>query len=330
MIYSIQYLRGIASLLVLLAHVSVKGQQYGEGVWGYWGIGLIGVDLFFVISGFIISLVIDRGEKDPFVFAKKRFFRVMPLYWALSFCALLVYLIMPERVNVSGSYTDIWASFLLLPSQGYLLIQNGWTLSYEMFFYLIFFIVLLLPVKRVFITTSVFLLAIAALGQIKTSNLYFNFFTDSIILEFFAGLLVYQLWKSYKIPRSVSALLILLGMSWLISQELGWFEIGARSRFVNVGIPVSLLVVGVLRFEESLKKHPSKILMMLGNSSYSLYLSHPFVLGGSALLYSTLQVKGSAYEHLFLSGSFLLSIIGGYLCYKFLEQPLLRTTSKRT
>ena len=322
MIYSIQYLRGIASVLVLLAHVSVKGQQYGQGVWGYWEVGQFGVDLFFVISGFIISLVIDRGEKAPKVFIWKRFLRIMPLYWTLTIMALVVYWIIPERVNVSGGFTDVLSSFLLLPSEGRLLIQNGWTLCYEMFFYGITAIMLYVLRGKWMLGVVLSIVACCFAGKILfTENHYFQFYTNNIILEFLWGVCLFFIWKKFRISSLIGSLMLLVGIAWLLA-DTGW------SRAFAWGIPAVLIVGGLLSFEEMISSRKNFLGLAIGDSSYSLYLSHPFSLGAGAIFYERFITPSPLKEHLFLGALMVGSLVVGYLCYRYVEAPLLTRCKK--
>ena len=99
------------------------------------------MELFFIISGFIMCHTTQSSQgrwKDVGHFMVNRFTRILPLYWLLTALALVVFLIAPDKVNSSGGDTKIWQSFLLVPSEGKFLIMNGWTLTYEFFFYLLF------------------------------------------------------------------------------------------------------------------------------------------------------------------------------------------------
>ena len=136
-ILSIQWMRAIAILMVILQHAAWKGTQYSTNPLGWLKVGEAGVDLFFIVSGFVICHVTYNKTPAPFEFVKARLVRILPLYWLLTCVALVVYLIKPELVNSSGGITSVFHSFTLLPTSSKYLIRNGWTLSYELYFYIL-------------------------------------------------------------------------------------------------------------------------------------------------------------------------------------------------
>lgn len=156
-LYNIQALRGVAVLLVVLFHLKAIEKKYGGNntiLPDFFDFGIFGVDLFFVISGFIM-VVVTKGKfqntKQAFLFLYHRASRIYPTYWVYSILVLVVLIIRPSLVNNSqGNQTDILASFLLWPSETLPLVMVGWTLIHEMYFYLGFFIILLMaPEKNV-------------------------------------------------------------------------------------------------------------------------------------------------------------------------------------
>ncbi|MEQ6343181.1 acyltransferase family protein [Vibrio cyclitrophicus] len=131
MLLSIQYLRGVAAILVLMTHASYKMYVLSGSDNSNFSIGNAGVDLFFIISGFIICLSLDKQKIGPARFFINRIVRIIPMYWILTIVVLLVYLFNPGIVNSSGGETSIMGSFTLIPGDYKYLINNGWTLSSE-------------------------------------------------------------------------------------------------------------------------------------------------------------------------------------------------------
>jgi len=161
---SIQGLRGIAALLVLLFHMASFQRQMARGntddialVSGIWDNGWAGVDLFFVISGFIMVYVTrDSGRhfKDIGHFLVSRVTRIYPLWWVCAGIMTLYFWVTygmpaaPDRVADSHEAMSYAAkSFMLIPQQAEPILGLGWTLIHEMFFYLIFACLLFLPRK---------------------------------------------------------------------------------------------------------------------------------------------------------------------------------------
>ncbi|HCD4632168.1 TPA: acyltransferase, partial [Citrobacter freundii] len=171
MLLSLQYLRGIASLLVVLYHARGEiSNVYAQSNLGelLFGNGYIGVDLFFMISGFVIMLSTEK-DKSSFSFIIKRLFRIYPVY--LVFLFALVFLQgRPFDVNLLKSLLFINLDlFSEAPWFGYTIIFTAWTLMFEIIFYMLFYISLALSWKyRGYI--CMLLIASIVLG----TNLYFN------------------------------------------------------------------------------------------------------------------------------------------------------------
>jgi peptidoglycan/LPS O-acetylase OafA/YrhL len=317
-IYSIQALRGLAAFLVVLLHACYKETVYSNGFFTGFHFGNIGVDIFFIVSGFIMLHTINANTQ-PFDFLVKRFIRIYPIYWVTSIVALAGYIFVPNLVN-SGREADLLATFLLLPTQVGYLNPNAWTLGFELFFYLILFVVLLLSFRfRVLLTT----LIIGALGLFglydAPSGNWSSFVFDTILFEFAFGFLVYGLYlyfvklNRYLVPiRLLSVVLFVL-----------FLDIDSSLRFINSGIPAFCICIFILTFEPLLQKKPIGLLMKLGDSSYSLYLIHAFVLSGGGFILSKVSFVANN-SYLFVSLLIITSLVAGYWCFKFVEQPLTR------
>jgi peptidoglycan/LPS O-acetylase OafA/YrhL len=152
-VQNVQALRGAAILLVVVYHTWTIERRYGggPGLLSDWvAVGLSGVDLFFVISGFIMVTVTKSlvpGLTTATNFLYHRAARIYPIYWIYSLMLLPIFLVRPDMVNSSqGNQVDLLASFLLLPQRLLPLLQVGWTLVHEIYFYLIF--ALFLSIKR--------------------------------------------------------------------------------------------------------------------------------------------------------------------------------------
>ena len=147
-IQNIQALRGIAVLSVVFFHLLTIEQKYGGSktiLPDLLQFGMFGVDLFFVISGFVM-VTVTRGKfqilKQASRFIYHRAARIYPTYWVYSILVLIVFLLQPSWVNNSqGNQANILASFLLFPSQTLPLVMVGWTLIHEIYFYLVFILV---------------------------------------------------------------------------------------------------------------------------------------------------------------------------------------------
>ncbi len=317
-------MRAIAALMVVFAHAAWKGAQYSDNAWEWFHVGSAGVDLFFIISGFIMCQTTFGKNVGFSAFMKARIMRIIPLYWALSLCALAIYLVMPDKVNSSGGTVSIFHSFTLLPTSSKYLIQTGWTLSYEFFFYFIFGFGLLFATSYKHLISIFIIFLLVSTGYlIGHQGVWPNFMTNPILLEFTMGIAAFHLLSRYKLGKLFSALSLLIGISLLVCVNV-FGAVGDRSLYA--GIPCLFIFIGLFGFENTflhMQHHWfSRLLKIIGDSSYSLYLSHPFALVMGAM---TMKYLGlTAYGHVFVLGIVAGATIAAILCYKLVEIPLSR------
>ncbi len=329
MILSIQYLRGLAALLVLLSHAAWKGKQYAGDPLGWFHIGAAGVDIFFVISGFVMCHTTRVKNDNPWAvahFLGRRFSRILPLYWTLSTVALLVFLLVPSVINSAGGKTDILKSFLLIPSQDRFLIEAGWTLSYEFFFYVIFALGLLRSGIVGHVLTCSALMALFLGGRLLESasateaqGTMFAFVTDAILLNFVFGIALYHLHRHKVLPLRWVWLVLLSGFIWLVAVNQGLLNF--HFRCVRYGVPAFLVCWGLIRLEDILRRAPSNVASYIGDASYSIYLLHPFALALVAIMLKQFGLLSPGW--LFLLISVAVSLVSGLVCYALIEKPML-------
>lgn len=260
---SIQYLRGLAALAVTAMHTG----------WTYSGIGAAGVDVFFVISGFIIVHV-SRREAAPLAFLQARALRVVPLYWLVTLVAL--------TVRQDADLPRLLTSLVFWPHAGfdgrdYPVIVQGWTLNYEVFFYLAFAASLLLPASRQLLAlTAAFGGLILAGVALHPINVAAGVYTNLILLEFLAGAWLCRIWQRGWLPTgsAAMALAIIGALAFTAQVNIGPSD---NWRCLTWGIPALLIVAGALGVEAGrlLPRVPG--LLALGNASYALYLTHLLV-----------------------------------------------------
>lgn len=324
-LYSINILRFIAASFVLLSHIENKVHQYNILSLEWYRFRGPGVDIFFVMSGFIICLTTAKKNITPIKFLKGRMQRILPLYWFFTTVALCIFLYNPELVNMSGGYTNIIASYLLIPGEHKFLVQNGWTLSYDVYFYIIFALSLYFFRNKInYIALIAVLTFLPAVG-ILVLNLDKVFFFNVILLEYALGICAYLIYIECNLNFMLNIILILLGTAFIFFQNIfNVFETGF-GRALDRGVPAFLCVVGVIGLESFFKNHYHKfinILDRLGNTSYSIYLSHPFILVIGTKLYISYYFFQNLNFALFL---YVICIFIGYYVNKFIEVPLNRT-----
>lgn len=329
MILSIQYLRGLAALLVLLSHAAWKGDQYAGNPLGWFGVGASGVDVFFVISGFVMCHTTRNKHGQAFDVARflgHRFSRIMPLYWTLSTFALAVFMVAPQMVNSGGGHTDILKSYLLIPTDDKYLIQAGWTLSYELFFYGIFAVGLFMPRLLGHVLTCAVLLALFLLGRVIEAaqgpghmDALTAFATDAILVNFIYGIALYHLYQRQTLPKRWAWLVLAVAAVWIVAVNQEWVLI--RMRCFRYGVPAFLLCWGLTRLEDELKQAPSRWAAYLGDASYSIYLVHPFALALCAVMLKKLGLLSPGW--LFVIVIVVAAVLAGCVCYELLEKRLL-------
>jgi exopolysaccharide production protein ExoZ len=294
MIRSIQYLRGVAAVLVLLHHVAYKLHRFSFNPLAWLHCADVGVDIFFIISGFIMCHSVRNHIGAPAEagnFFRGRIARIIPLYWSLTTLALLVFLVAPTVVNSTGGHTDILASYFLLPVDGKYLVQNGWTLSFEFYFYVLFAIGLFFPAKAGRLLVIVLMSLVACVGFFITpTSIIGAFLLSPLLLEFVFGMTLYVLFeRAARIPRFLSLVIGAAGvMIWLLvnfRRGPGVYIEDYRVRVLSYGIPALLICFAVVfGSRKATPNAEQRELQWLGDVSYSLYLSHPFVASAVTLV----------------------------------------------
>lgn len=329
MLYSIQYLRGVAALLVVLHHISHKGRQYDVSSLNGLNIGNSGVDLFFIISGFIMCYTTHNKNILFSEFIKLRFQRILPLYWLFTTLALVVYWVAPQYINSSGGETGILASYLLLPTGERYLVNNGWTLSYEFYFYFIFSLFILFNSNSYnrYLNISLTIVSLFLVDLWVNSSVYWvKFLFNDLLIEFVLGMVSFMLYQQYKFNSQFSLGLVISAVVLLTYQN---FYGSLFSGAFSFAIPMFLLFNGFLHLEHWFKDQKnifSAGLEKLGGSSYSLYLIHPFVLAPMAIIYSKLGIENA---DLFTWILLIPSVLAGWITYRKIETPLTKMFSKK-
>jgi len=334
MIFSIQYLRAIAALLVVISHIAWKNIQAGGSTMHWWHeAGTFGVDIFFIISGYIMVYITQNMHQKPYnvrTFIKKRFIRIVPLYWFYTLVALAIFLLLPERVNSAGGDTEIIKSFFLLPlssTQNYL-VGVGWTLHYEFIFYILFSFGLLFSrtIGNILVGSTILLLVIGStvIPMEGISYVVYSFLND-IFIEFGLGIVLYFiLLKFKKIPLCLSLHSIALGLFLFYYLHSGGQLTSIHH--IDTGLSAFLICFGVVSLEYFWKKRECKLLTTLGNASYSIYLLHPFVLVAVVMANEKLQNSIPQNEVFLIIMMLIISLVSGYISYIFIEKRLIRWT----
>lgn len=330
---SLQVLRFFAAALVLFAHIEDRllgfGERFNVPVNTVGFPGRLGVDIFFVISGFImggLSLRIFGQPGSPRKFILDRITRIVPLYWICTlanacFALLASSLGDPARAN-APSLEFLAKSLFFIPfldERGIHrpVLQQGWTLDFEMMFYCVFAMCLLLRRPWGFIALSVTFVAIYVFGAFHQLPVPLEVWSDPIIFEFLAGvalaLVRERVGPALPVPGSTVLLLLTIGLTMLLNKN------NELHLLFNAIVATFLVATCVLGRNVKLG-YIGRAFSKCGDWSYSLYLTHGFVL----LLVGIVWRKLFGAEHLlaYVVAIVSLSIALSYLSYSWIERPL--------
>ncbi|MCK5697327.1 MAG: acyltransferase [Gammaproteobacteria bacterium] len=341
-IKNIQGLRAIAVLLVVVTHLLPIEEKYAQFDFilpQFLMIGASGVDLFFLISGFVMVAVTRNAFESQSAikhFIYHRITRIYPLYWFYSILILGVYLIQPTLVNSSqGNQVNILASFLLLPQTLLPLVNVGWTLIHEIYFYIIFALLLFLP-KKTLLWSLIMWGTIVVIGHYifaDSDNPFIHFYFHPLTLEFIAGSLIairyydHTLYGNAKF-FAIVAVLYWLGTYFLFQHYTGEILPLDGLRVIIFGIPAGLFLYATLLYEKNYGIIMPKWLCKIGDASYSIYLSHIIVLtivGRAWFLFA----HETYWDNILMLVIMLISVLfSGYISYYFIEHFLLNSTKK--
>lgn len=320
-IRSIQYLRGIAAFGVLVFHAA-------ERAGGHFGVGAAGVDVFFVISGFIMWVVTCRKSPGPGDFLLRRVQRIVPLYWGVTLLVAGVALAVPAAFPAMQVTAEaLIKSLFFVPyrdPQGLVapLIVPGWTLNYEMFFYLLFAAGLLAPAKlRPWLVSAALVALVAVRPLLDASNPLVAAYTDPILLEFGAGVWLGKLWSERRLPSArIGWALAAAGLAGFTAVTLAGTDV-STARVLLWGLPALLLVAGAVTVERQGPIPRLWPLRVIGDASYSLYLVHGLAISATFRLLAVVGVTAPA---LLFSASIVAGVVAGLIAYHLAEKPMMK------
>lgn len=336
---SIQALRGIAAFGVLLAHLQGVDLHYGGGgeiVPRAFNMGVVGVDLFFLISGFVMASATQgapRGPVGALAFLYARATRIYPLYWLATAAILGLY---AGKARFFGELTptdNVAASLLLYPDDRFPILPVGWTLVHEVYFYAIFALTLFAP-RRALPVLLFFWAVAAALTQLfglVSANAWTTIAASPMTFEFLVGAAIALYTENRaRLPGAAPAL---MAAAAIFGAEIAYFSGAAYDEALQPHgprayyfiAPMALFLYGAVALERR-GARPPRALVALGDASYALYLVHLpalLVLGKAA----SLATGPGAFDNvaLFLMG--LAVALGlGWATHRLVEKPMLDLT----
>lgn len=345
---AIQILRAIAALMVVLSHAqndasvtALKSQEH------FTRLTLVpwdaGVDLFFVISGFIMVYSSQRLFATPGAsgaFMSRRLIRIVPLYWlitaiALVFSAYAAWLGKHAFPNIS----EILASFGFIPfvrpedGQPRPLASQGWTLNYEMFFYVIFALAVRFRRSVAVAATSFVLVSMIVAGALaKPSTTVLAYWSDPIVFEFILGMLIALLWRSgLRLDFKYTLPLLLIGLALLALDMDHMTSVGAQGvdkngfgRLFGAGFPMAVIFAAVVLWtaSTSISGRIASFLALIGDASYALYLFHPLAIIFARKCYLALGLTKSIGFWPLIAAEILLALGLGVAIHALIEKPV--------
>ena len=319
-VISIQYLRAVAAIGIVVFH-------FGERFNYHLDFLTPGVDLFFLISGFIMWMVTRKEEKSSQLFLLKRLIRIVPMYWIFTAIVALGATLKPNIFPLDHpTFDHTVLSLFFIPHMGpdgkwFPLLVQGWTLNFEIFFYLIFFVGLSVFKKQQFLFLNVTIFAILLIDYVMTSHYSESWrivYNPSLLLEFLSGIYICRAFLNKKTLNVWLASLAILSGVLLIALKfiLNETEI---PRIICVGIPAALIVYGAVSLESHRAIKSFKPFLLLGDASYSIYLSHSLSLVGISIVAVKLGMAVS--PDMIWWGS-LISIAVGTIIHLTVEKPI--------
>lgn len=331
---NVQALRAIAALLVVCVHM---GNPQGFEVRylharspllaGFTNVGYTGVDLFFIISGFIMTVTTLGCRKLPTSvdFFVRRIVRIYPPLWIITGLLLSVYIVHPELINSHSDYPpDITASFLALPQRGSPLLLVAWSLVYEMYFYLVFTAALSFG-RRSFAPVLTFWAGATIACNIAfgaSQNPWLRTVSNPLCFEFLLGIAVGVFVLNARVRRPMAWLcagMAAYGIEALTGFGTGWWRVLAA-------VPMAIVLLGAVGVEREAKIVLPAFLDRLGDASYATYLWHVPVLALFGLAVSRAHVP-----HTPTAGAAVVAIgivvveLVALAVYRLIERPLTDT-----
>lgn len=284
---NIQILRAFAASVVILFHT-------GFTFFRLHAFGSFGVDIFFVISGYIMARILDpRSSASSDSFLRHRILRIVPPYWFFTLCLFCVAYVAPQWMEATrvmhGTRADgmeLLKSLLFIPylkRSGYIqpLLGPGWTLNFEMFFYFCLAGGLLISRRHaVWIGSAIVLITVLGTQPLVHESMVAKFYSNYVGLCFIFGVVCYALCSAvdekdarrFRIP----ALMVCIGCMAVLIFEQGVWPDSELYRAATYGIPAFLMVGSASLLSQGGWDISVSKLVLVGDASYILYLVHPF------------------------------------------------------
>ena len=329
---SVQYLRAFAALLVVLYHAAghAANNMNLRPDFAFLDLGQYGVDLFFVTSGFIMVVTtVDKPSASEFM--RKRLIRIVPLYWTVTLVYVLTEFAAPGLLRSSSrDAVHILFSFLFVPAYHPRFVDHiwpvvipGWSLNYEMFFYTLFGLALVLSARyRSLLMVGAMMSLLAVPQFVQLESPIWMTYTSTLLLEFAFGIVVGEVFLMSKasITGAVACLFVPIAAAALIYRLDG----GAVCRALLYGSISASLLSFVLYLEQSGARFSNKLVLSIGDASYSIYLLHFMIVASLRSMRVQLGLNSTelVVDLMVVAAALALAIVVGLLSFALFERPV--------
>jgi exopolysaccharide production protein ExoZ len=316
--HSIQILRAVAVSSVVYLH-TLTLPLFGN----------FGVDLFFVISGFVMCMVIKQRKPRPGAFLLDRITRIVPTYWLVTTMVLVVVWMAPNLLSTTtANFSDYVKSLFFIPyfrknGSLYPMLMQGWSLNYEMLYYAVITLVLVVDRVKFMRPLGIVLALIYPLSKpLDPSSAIGEFLQNTMWFEFVLGIACFHYYRHPLLQRIPKAVILLLSLGAYFSMV--WLE-GSGDRIFVAGVPSVLLLLFMLQLDGEIRRLDAKILRFIvhvGDASYATYLSHTFIVGLlERVIFTRLGVEKNMGTTLF---TVACALVAGSIFYYLVDRPLTR------
>jgi len=312
-------------------HYNLKGLNFIGNIFKN---GYLGVDIFFVLSGFVITISSLKyfKNKNPLEFTIKRITRIFPSFWLyLLFPLTILYFIFPQFINDKSAFEfSNYLKVIFLTFNHPTISQVTWTLSFELYFYFLFLMILINKSFKFLVVCVLIFSFLNLVGLPVSQNLYLKkYFFSPLVLEFFLGILAAFILEKVRVNRNYLhfilfgiSITLFLVFSYLNNNDI--IQITKHNRFCYFGIASFLIILSALIFEKFNKISFNRYLVLIGDASYVLYLIHSIILSffnNSLILTGRFIIFNKQITTLCIC---LIILVISIIIHKYTEKPMIR------
>ena len=332
-----QALRGLFCLVVIITHVTINSIEHlhRDFLFNVSLFGSAAVDFFFVVSGFMITYtsIKNAGRPDKLkIFYRRRLVKIFPIYWIIITFFLVGQLLFRSFYNTPFKFTlsNVLSTYFLLP--GHTMVNGvSWTLTFELYFYLLFSLFFLVRKKEwIYKGFAIYTIAIVSFGIAgfdANENVWIKLILSPVNIEIYLGMLAGAIVSKIKVQYSFYILGVgafLLTVSAILTNNGYHLFLNDFNRLLLFGVPSFFIILGVSTYETNYYVGANKTLLLLGDASYSLYLLHlPFV-AAFVKLYPIINIQNDWVYHILWFFLILLVCLLSVKVYQMVELPLIK------